>query len=409
MTTVSPGLPVRDKHPWLDFSLAELMEALAQCSGRSAPGPDHLTWTHLKHLLVRKEVTTLFLWIANACLQAGTWPKELKVSKTVVIPKLGKPSYDVPKAFRPIVLLNTMGKLLEKMIANCLQFEAAKEGILHPCQFGGVCQNSTENAGIYLTHLVCTGWAKGLKTSVVAFDLAQYFPSLQHGVIITLLKCMGFAMQVCDFFVDYLVGRSMRYAWEGELSPPFETSVGVGQGSALSPILSALYLTPILWQASLEAPEAALMSYVDDGTIIVQSKTWDANLTKLRSTYGIVFELTQALGLVLEHDKLEVFHFSRKSGDTNPLVDLGYAPFTGDSLLRPNTYWRYLDFFFDWSPSFQEHSRRYSTKALTTVKAMVSMDSAPKTSGFCIVCASFQSLHMVLSCGTMRVAVLRAP
>ena len=88
-------------------------------------------------------------------------------------------------------------------------------------------------------------------------------------------------MQVCNFFADYLVGRSTRYAWEGKLSPPFETSVGVGQGSALSPILSALYLTPVLWQASLEAPEAALMSYVDDGTIIVQSKTWDTNLIKL--------------------------------------------------------------------------------------------------------------------------------
>ena len=89
------------------------------------------------------------------------------------------------------------------------------------------------------------------------------------------------------------------------------------------------------------------MSYVDDGTIIVQSKTWDANLTKLRSAYSVVFELTQSLGLVLEHDKSEVFHFSRKNGDANPPVDLGYAPFTGDSPLRPNTYWRYLGFFFD--------------------------------------------------------------
>ena len=300
-----------------------MTEMLARCSGWSTPGPDHLTWTHLKHLMVCEEVAALFLWIANACLRVRVWPKELKESKTVVIPKLGKLFYDIPKAFRPIVLLNTMGKLFEKMIANRLQFEAAKEDILHPCQFGGVCQNSTEDAGIYLTHLVHAGWAKGLKTSMVAFSLVQYFPSLQHGVIITLLKRMGFATQVCNFFADYLVGHLMRYTWKGELSPPFETSMGVGQGSTLSPILSALYLAPILWQASLGVLEAALMSYVDDSTIIVQSKTWDANLTKLRSTYSVVFELTQALSLVLEHDKSEVFHFSRKSGDANPPVDLG--------------------------------------------------------------------------------------
>ena len=72
--------------------------------------------------MVREEVAALFLWIAKACLWVGVWPKELKASKTVIIPKPGKLSYDVPKAFRPIILLNTMGKLFEKMIANRLQF-----------------------------------------------------------------------------------------------------------------------------------------------------------------------------------------------------------------------------------------------------------------------------------------------
>ena len=36
----------------------------------------------------------------------------------MIIPKPGKPTYDTPKAFRPIVLLNTLGKLIEKMIAR---------------------------------------------------------------------------------------------------------------------------------------------------------------------------------------------------------------------------------------------------------------------------------------------------
>jgi hypothetical protein len=74
---------------------------------------------------------------------------------------------------------------------------------------------------------------------------------------------------------------------------------------------------------------AVLISYVDDGTIIVQSDTWDKNLVKLKSAYKIVFELTQSMGLVLEHNKSEGFHFSRKHGDSNPDINLGYAPYTG--------------------------------------------------------------------------------
>ena len=96
----STSMPPRDKRPWRPFSLAELKEALAPCSGRSAPGPDHLTWWHLKVLVANETVSHVFLWVANACLSAGIWPEEFKASRTVVIPKPGKPAYDTPKAFQ---------------------------------------------------------------------------------------------------------------------------------------------------------------------------------------------------------------------------------------------------------------------------------------------------------------------
>ena len=48
------------------------------------------------------------------------------------------------------------------MIARRLQFDAVKYGILHPNQLGGVAQWSTEDAGMFLTHLVRAGWVKGL-------------------------------------------------------------------------------------------------------------------------------------------------------------------------------------------------------------------------------------------------------
>jgi hypothetical protein len=49
---------------------------------------------------------------------------------------------------------------------------------------------------------------------------------------------------------------------------------------------------------------AVLISYVDDGTIIVQSDMWDKDLVKLKLAYKIVFELTQSMGLVLKHSCL---------------------------------------------------------------------------------------------------------
>ena len=50
--------------------------------------------------------------IANACIDLEYWPNDFKISSMIIIPKPNKLSYDSPKSFRPIVLLNTLEKLV---------------------------------------------------------------------------------------------------------------------------------------------------------------------------------------------------------------------------------------------------------------------------------------------------------
>ena len=131
-----------------------MQEALKACSNVSAPGPDHITWRYLKHILSNNTCAVGILSLANACLSLHHWPRHFKESVSVIIPKPGKPAYNTPKAFRPIILLNTLGKLIEKIIARWLQFDAVKYGILHHNQLEGVAQWSTEDADMFLTHLI---------------------------------------------------------------------------------------------------------------------------------------------------------------------------------------------------------------------------------------------------------------
>jgi len=69
----------------------------------------------------------------------------------------------------------------------------------------------------------------------------------------------------------------------------------------------------------------------------------------------------------MEYDKSEIFHFSRAHNDSNPKLNLLAI---GAPILKLKTYWRYLGFYFDRQLSFKEHIQFYSTKVLTTVKAM---------------------------------------
>ncbi|CAA7268141.1 unnamed protein product [Cyclocybe aegerita] len=364
-----PDEPVRE---WADFSEHELLSALKGCSNSSAPGPDHVTWVHLKELLKDKHVLVLFIVLANACLQVGHWLRIFKESLSVIVPKPNKPSYAVPKAFQPIVLLITFGKLIKKMIANRIQFDAVKHDIFHPNQLGGICQRSTEDAGLILTHLVRAGWVKGLQTSPLAFDITQFFPSINHEMFMAVLRKQGFSPVLVEFFASYLVGRSTVYCWNTFQSDSRSADVGVRQGSALSPVISGLFIAPVMKLFYIKAAplNMTLLSFVDDGTILAQSKQLDDNNVGLRKAYKIIYLLFVAFALVLEHDKTELFHFSRRRDAYNPSLDLGYAPHTGATPLKPKTYWRYLGFYFDCGLTFHEHVRYYATKAFTTVQAM---------------------------------------
>jgi hypothetical protein len=116
---------------------------------------------------------------------------------------------------------------------------------------------------------------------VVAFDLAQFFPSINHKLILSILEKQGFAPEIVVFFLSYLMGRHTQYAWDEELSPVFPSSVGLGQGSAMSPVISALTLAPLMKEFERRVASALLISFMDDGTIMAEPPTLEANLHKL--------------------------------------------------------------------------------------------------------------------------------
>jgi len=153
----------------------------------------------------------------------------------------------------------------------------------------------------------------------------------------------------------------------------------MGQGSALSPILSALYITPLIrifeHRAQALNLDTYIPSFVDDSLLISQGKTYNKTLLELYSSYRVVTDLMVIFGLVMEHDKSEIFHFSRAYNNSNPELNLSAI---GAPTLKPKTYWRYLGFYFDQHLSFKKHVWYYSTKALSMVKVIGMLGNSSK-------------------------------
>ena len=142
---------------WSPFSRYEFNSMIHKCIDTSAPGPDKMLWHYWKLNIKNNDCLSKIINITNTCINLGHWPKYFKISTTVVIPKPNKPSYDNPKLFCPIVLLNTLSKLVEKVIAERLQFIVASNDFIHPSQLGSLKFKSISDTGIVLTHIVCSG------------------------------------------------------------------------------------------------------------------------------------------------------------------------------------------------------------------------------------------------------------
>jgi len=158
---------------WPSFSKNKFRSAISKCSNSSVPGSDKLTWRHLKFIIKDNLCLTNIVNIADACINLGHWPEYFKISSTIIILKPNKPLYDQPKAFRPIVLLNTIGKLIEKVVTDRLQFTVMSNNFIHLSQLGGLKFKSTTDTGITLIHIVQSEWAKEKSTSSLAFGISS--------------------------------------------------------------------------------------------------------------------------------------------------------------------------------------------------------------------------------------------
>jgi len=93
---------------------------IKKCNNSLTSGLNKLSWRYLKRIVKNMACFNNFIDITNACIDIGHWPVHFKVLITIVISKPNKESYDSPKAYQPIVLLNTINKLFEKVIGKRL-------------------------------------------------------------------------------------------------------------------------------------------------------------------------------------------------------------------------------------------------------------------------------------------------
>ncbi|KAA5621363.1 reverse transcriptase family protein, partial [Pseudomonas aeruginosa] len=147
----------------------------------AAPGPDgvHGRVWDLAFGALGDRLVRLF----EACLESGRFPKQWKTGRLVLLRKEGRPA-DSPAGYRPIVLLDEAGKLLERVVAaRIVQHLTGVGPDLSAEQFGFREGRSTIDAVMRVRALSDEAVGRGGVTLAVSLDIANAFNTLPWSVI----------------------------------------------------------------------------------------------------------------------------------------------------------------------------------------------------------------------------------
>jgi len=186
--------------------------------------------------------------LLTACLRAGHHPLQWKEAVVCIIPEPGWADYTLAKNFRPILLLECLGKLLEKVVARLIYRDMDKHSLIPTTQFGGQNASSTLDAGLTLLHDIQSAHQAGLYTGLLLFDIQGFFDNINHKRLVQIMADLGFALEIVNWCCSFLRDRSVRLRFNGRTSDPFKFTVGTPQGSPASPVLSIIYTAHLLYQ-----------------------------------------------------------------------------------------------------------------------------------------------------------------
>jgi len=315
--------------PYPDYfplSQEEITLALSKSSNTSAPGPDTISYDVWKQ--VHRSCPSLLTELLSPLLRYGHHPASLKKANGIVLDKPGKASYDTPASFRVIVLLETLSKILERVVASRLSLLARHVGLLHPHQTGSLLGLSTFDATSTLTHEVRLLQRLCSKVSSLFLDIKGGFDNVDPGQLTSALRAKGAHKYLTAWVGSFLANRMCRLLFQGSPRIFSPVAVGTPQGSPISLLLFVIYLSPL----HPVIPKGIVISYVDDFVVTVSSSSHRRNVQLLQGHYPSLCSMAAPRRLTFSVPKTELIHWRTPQERSAPsmagvrLDDLYFSP-----------------------------------------------------------------------------------
>ena len=320
--------------------------------------------------------------IYNQCIDTCSFPQNAKLAD--VVPLYKKGDNLIAKNYRPVSILPSVSKILEKVILH--QLKPFLDTVLDP----RVCAYRTGYSCQYALLRLVEDWKSAIEdkrhVASMLMDLSKAFDCLPHQLLIAKLNAYGLSIDGCTLIWSYLKDRLQRVRIDGFYSEWQKLLKGVPQGSVVGPVLFNAFVNDIF--AALE--NSHLTNYADDNTISVITNSKTLTLQTLKS-----------------ESEVAVAWFQENMMEANPskfqalvLQNTG-TPFTiGEITIKSEKHVTLLGVNLDNELNFSEHIKTLCRKAAAQLSVLQRLakylDLASRMAIFrCFILSHFSYCNLV--------------
>ena len=345
---------------------SEIVEVMDQLKEKTTQDSNGLSTVFLKKVI--RNISVPICHIINRSLITGIVPKQLKCAKIIPLFKTGDST--VPDNYRPISLLSSFSKLLEKTVYNRLSNHIEKYKFLSEFQFGFRKDHSTVHPMLHFLNHITSALEKKEHTVAIFCDLRKAFDCVNHDILFTKLEKMGILNTELNWFKNYLLNREQFVFINGTSSNCIFSNSGVPQGSILGPLLFLIYINdlPICskFLSLLFADDTTLLLSHSDINILMQ-------MANLEFQKIVTFFRSHKLSLHPLKTKFMIFSNSNNVKAMNLTLNINFNNLDEDDICKifpveritneSNTpAIRFLGVFFDPQLNFNYHIKCISAK-----------------------------------------------
>ena len=145
-------------------------------------------------------------YLVNKSFENSVFPNSLKKAIITLLYKKG--DHKVAENYRPISLLPTIGKLIEKLVQKIMLNFLEKFKLLNKYRFGFRPKKCTVEALVSFIESVRQDWEDGItETKAVFIDLKKAFDTVKHSIFLDKLNNLGLRGHMQSFLKSYLSKR----------------------------------------------------------------------------------------------------------------------------------------------------------------------------------------------------------